>query len=147
MPKLKRLSLKQRKFVQALIKHRGNMTEAAFEAYDTKSRKSAQPLGYQTMENPLVQEELERVLKKNGITVDAVTQNVSNIANEKDIRPSAETVLKANVELLKLLKAYPEKTTKHLSYSIKQNLGEKSFSELIELNKQKQEEIDKIMNS
>ena len=147
MPRLKRLSLKQKKFVKKYIESGGNATEAGLEAYNVKNRKSAQAVAYQTLDKPQVQEALELALKKNGITLDSITGEVATLAFEKDVRPTADTKLKASIELLKLLNAYPERVQKHLSYSVRQNLTEKNFSELIELHKEKSKEIEDILNS
>lgn len=146
MPRLKRPSVKQRKFVQALVKT-GNATEAALAAYNTKDRATAQNIGSQNLDKPEVQAELEKALAKNNITLENVTDSVNKLATQEPYKVSGDTVLKANIELLKLLKAYPEKTSRHISQSIRVNLSQKNFSELIELNKQKQAEIEEILNS
>lgn len=146
MPKLKRLSLKQQRFVKKYVET-GKPMEAALDAYDTTNRKTASSLAQQNLDKPLIQQELAKALSKAGATLESIVDNVTNIANETDIRPSADTVLKANQDLLKLYNAYPEKTSKHLSYSVKQNLTEKSFSELIELHKKQTKELEDILNS
>lgn len=146
MPRLRELSIKQKRFVAKLVET-GRPVEAALSSYDTSDRKVASSIAHDLLDKPNVQEELQRALKKTGATLESIIDNVSRIAHETDIRPSADTVLKANEHLLKLYNAYPERVSKQYSYSIRQNLTEKSFSELIELNKQKQAEIEKILNS
>jgi len=146
MPKLKRLSLKQKKFINNYLKT-GNAPEAALEAYDTKNRPSAQALGAQTLDLPEVQSEIDKALEKNGITLDKVTDRVQQMASWSPDKVSSDTVLKANIELLKLLKAYPDKVQKHDTRSIKINLNSKDFKELIQLHKDKSSEIEDILNS
>lgn len=146
MPRLKRLSLKQRSFIKKYIQT-GNATEEALQSYSTKKRGNAQTLGSQTLDIPAVQDALEQALKKNNITLDNVTSEVADLAFTKDVRPTVETKLRANVELLKLLKAYPEKINRSYSVSIKTQLATKDFKELLELHKQKTQELHDIINS
>ena len=144
MRKVRKASIKQKKFVQALVKT-GNATDAVLASYNTTNRKSAQVLGSQNLDKPEVQAELEKALAKNNITLDKVTGNINNLANEQPYKPSSDVILKSNIELLKLMKAYPERVNKSVSYSIKQNVSNKSFSELIEHHKQRRLEIDEII--
>ena len=146
MPRLKRLSLKQRSFIRKYIQT-GNATEAAFQSYSTKDRKTAQNIGSQNLDKPEIQDALEEALKKNNITLENVTSEVADLAFTKDVRPTVETKLRANVELLKLLKAYPEKINRSYSVSIKSQLASKDFKELLELHKQKTQELHDIINS
>ena len=147
MPRLKRPSIKQKKFVSGLLKT-GNGTEAALAAYNTKDRKTAQVIAYQNMNKPEVMAEVDKALKKNNITLEGQTERLKEIAVDwMPDKISSDTVLKANIELLKLLKAYPDRVMKHESRSIKVNFNSKDYKDLLELNKEKQSEIADIIDT
>ena len=146
MPRLNQPSLKQVQFVKKLVEI-GKPTEAVMQSFDVTKRKNAASLAHQLLEQPQVQELLQKALFKAGATLEQIVNNVAGIANETDIRPSADTVLKANEHLLRLYNAYPERVQKIQSFNIKTNLTEKSFQDLIDLHKQKSSEIEEILNS
>ena len=147
MPKLKRPSIKQKKFISNLLET-GNQTQSALEAYNTKSLGSAKKLANQAMRNPMVVEEIDKALKKNNITLEGQTERLKEIAVDwMPDKISSDTVLKANIELIKLLKGYPDKVIKHDSRTIKVNINSKTYEDLIALNKVKQEEIADIIDT
>ena len=146
MPKLKRISLKQRKFAQKYVET-GNATESAMQAYDVKNRLSAKHTGSVALNNPMVQEEIEKALKRNGITFDTVLDRFKEIADWSPDKISSDTVLKATIEQAKLLKMYPDKIQKHESKSIRINLNDKNYQDLISLHKVKSQEIQEIVDS
>lgn len=67
-----RLTLKQRKFAHEYVKNGGKGTDAALAAYDVKKRITAKHLAYQTLHRPLVQEEIERLLVKSGLSIETL---------------------------------------------------------------------------
>lgn len=147
MPRLKRLSLKQKKFLSYYLKT-GNSTESALQAYNVKSRRNAKVLAYQTLDQPIVQDALTNALKKNNVTLEGQTDRLKEIANDwQPDKVSSDTVLKANIELLKLLKAYPDRVQKHESKKTILNLNSKNFDDLIKLHKQSSKEIEDIIGS
>ena len=146
MPKLKRPSLKQRKFAIDYVKT-GNATQAALNNYDTTNRKLAQRIGAQNLDKPEVQTLLEEALKKSNITFDRVLDSFNDMADQIPDKISSDTVLKANIERAKLLKMYPERVQKYESKSISINLNSKNYLDLIDLHKQKSQEIADIVNS
>src|SRR3990167_9620300 len=140
MPKLKRLSVKEKKFVSKVVKT-GNGTQSALEVYDTKDRKVAQVIASQNMSKPHIIEEIDKVLKKNNITLEGTTNRLQEIADDwMPDKISSDTVLKANIELLKLMKAYPDKIQRHESKSIRIQLNDKNYKDLIDLHKAKSQE-------
>ena len=146
MPKLKRPSLKQRKFAIDYVKT-GNATQAALNNYDTTNRKLAQRIGAQNLDKPEVQTLLEEALKKSNITFDRVLDSFNDMADQIPDKISSDTVLKANIERAKLLKMYPERVQKYESKSISINLNQKNYLDLIDLHKQKSQEIQEIVDS
>ena len=146
MPKLKRPSLKQRKFAIDYVKT-GNATQAALNNYDTTNRKLAQRIGAQNLDKPEVQTLLEEALKKSNITFDRVLDSFNDMADQIPDKISSDTVLKANIERAKLLKMYPERVQKYESKSISINLNQKNYLDLIDLHKQKSQEIADIIDT
>src|SRR3990167_1346735 len=146
MPKLKRPSLKQRKFAIDYVKT-GNATQAALNNYDTTNRKLAQRIGAQNLDKPEVQTLLEEALKKSNITFDRVLDSFNDMADQIPDKISSDTVLKANIERAKLLKMYPERVQKYESKSININLNQKNYLDLIDLHKQKSQEIADIIDT
>ena len=146
MPRLKRPSLKQRKFAIDYVKT-GNATDAALANYNTTNRKTAQRIGSQNLDKPEVQTLLEEALKKSNITFDRVLEGFNDMAEREPDKISSDTVLKANIERAKLLKMYPERVQKYESRSISLNLNSKDYKDLIELNRVKQSEIAEIIGT
>lgn len=146
MPRLKRPSLKQRKFAIDYVKT-GNATQAALNSYDTTNRKTAQRIGAYNLDKPEVQNLLEEALKKNNITFDKVLESFNQMADEIPDKISSDSVLKANIERAKLLKMYPERVQKYESKSISINLNQKNWSDLVDLHKQKSQEIADIVDT
>jgi len=146
MPRLKRPSLKQRKFAIDYVKT-GNATQAALNNYDTTNRKTAQRIGSQNLEKPEVQNLLEEALKKSNITFDRVLDSFNDMAEREPDKISSDTVLKANIERAKLLKMYPERVQKYESKSISVNINSKTYDDLITMNREKQQEITDIIGT
>src|SRR3989304_3182915 len=60
--KLRKLTLKQRKFVKRFIETKGNGTQAVMETYDVKDRRNAKIVAHSVMKNPGVQMLLGRLI-------------------------------------------------------------------------------------
>ena len=68
MPRLKRLSLKQRGFCKTFVENKGNATEAALANYDCSNRKMATVLGSLNLDKPMIKNEIERLMEDKEIT-------------------------------------------------------------------------------
>ena len=68
MPRLKRLSLKQRGFCKTFVENKGNATEAALANYDCSNRKMATVLGSLNLDKPMIKNEIERLMEDKQIT-------------------------------------------------------------------------------
>lgn len=119
---------------------RVNMTQVGLKTFNTTNPDSARVMASQELHKPLIQESIQEVLNRNGITLDKVTQNIAFLANSTPEKVSAETMLKANVEYLKLFNAYPDKKSYQFSLSMKGQVKDLGYSEakkqLDELNAQ-----------
>lgn len=139
---LKKLTLKQRRFINGYIENKGNGTFAALDSYDVKNHNTAHAIASENLRKPTIREAIEEALRSNGLSVDVIAGNIGELANSKPEKISGDVVLKANVELLKLSGAYPDKKSFQFSYSVKQHLLSLSIDEL----KKETERIDAELN-
>lgn len=105
-----KLTRKQTVFVREIIRG-SNATQAALAAYQTTNANSAKVIGSRLLTNVNVQEVIKESLHSEGLSPSSLAKNIGNLANSIPQKVSGETVLKANVELLKLHGAYPNSKT------------------------------------
>lgn len=86
-----------------------NGTEAALQVYDTTDKATAAAIASEVLKKPQISQSIEEALSAQGGNIDQITQNITNIANHKPEKISAETVLKANIEILRLTGHYVDK--------------------------------------
>ena len=116
MGKVKRLTPKMHKFVQGYIATDGNATKAALAAYHTKSRRNAKGLGQRVLNHPLVQEEINKILTRNGLDVESISKDLrSGIDKGIDAQPNFSSAMSTLQFLLKLYTGAP--MTKHMQMS------------------------------
>lgn len=103
-----KLTPKQNAFKDVVLKQiketgQPNLTQAAIEVYDTTDRKTAQQIGSANISNPIIKSEMERALGNVGISLDKTLENIKGLAESAPEKITGETVLKANLSILKLL--------------------------------------------
>lgn len=123
------LTPKQDAFTKVVLKQIAdtgtiNCTQAALQIYNTAAN-----IGSDNMDLPGVRERIEVALSLKGLSLSAITSNIGNLANAKPEKVSGEVVLKANVELLKLHGAYPDKKSFQVSYSFRDRIKNMSYQE------------------
>lgn len=139
-----RLTRKQNTFVKGILGGQ-SATQAAMVAYDVSNTKTASVIASENLTKPNIKEALEAALSSNGLTLDIITGNIGNLANSKPEKVSSDAVLKANVELLKLHGAYPDKKSYQFSVSARADIRSMTFQEArIALEKLNQS-IDELM--
>lgn len=143
---MKRLTLKQRRFVKQYIKNKGNGTKAALEVYDTKNAHVAQSIATENLSKPVIKETIEDAMKKEGITSSLILGQISNISSQLTDKWSGDTILKANIELLKLMGAYPGSKHSNLNINVKGNIKDLNFGEVKDELKVIDTELDRVMN-
>lgn len=131
-----KLTTKQSTFLREIIRGK-NATQAALTAYQTKNVNSAKVIGSRLLTSVNIKEALEEALRSQGLTLDVLTKNIGELANAIPAKVSGETVLKANIELLKLHGAYPDKKSYQYQLSIQGRIKDMSYSEA-------KEELDKL---
>ena len=124
------MRIKQKQFVKEYIETNGNGTEAAMRVYNVKNRNTAHAIASENLQKPTIREAIDEVLRTKGLSLDVIAGNIGKLANSKPEKISGDVVLKANVELLKLHGAYPDKKSFQFSYSAKQQLSSMSIEEL-----------------
>lgn len=102
----KKLTRQQTIFVREIIKG-SNATQAALAVYETDNVNSAKVIGSRLLTNVNVQEVINESLRSEGLSPSVLAKNIGKLANSTPQKVSGETVLKANVELLKIHGAYP----------------------------------------
>ena len=124
-----KLTIKQAKLIKGVAEGL-TVREATLRSYNVKSPEVADSVGSEALALPKVREALQEALRAQGLTLDVVTSNMRKIAVADVNNPKPETVLKANIEILKLYGAYPDKKTAHLNVSVKSEMKSKDFNAL-----------------
>ena len=138
----RRLSIKQKKFINKYIET-SNGTQSALQAYDTKDPRVAQTIASENLSKPIIIQTIEEKLRAQDITVETITKNVNALASKEPEKVSAETILKANVELLKLLNAYPDKKSYRIGLSMSGKIKDLTYLEA----KKQLEELNNTLTS
>lgn len=132
MPRVARLpdnlTHRERKFVRVLTKGDGvSPTEAALQVYNVKTRQSASAMATDIVHRPRVQDAIKKALKAQGLDLGQIASNLKSLANAKPDKMASETVLKANIEALKLMGEYPSE--KHAHFNLNAKIESRSFKE------------------
>ena len=144
---LRKLSLKQKTYVSEYLKNGGNGQQAALVAYDVKSPLSASVISSENLNKVNIQEEIERLLRKNNNTLEQNLEKLASLSEHPiETRVGADQVLKATLELIRLRGADPGHKSQHTSLSLKAELSTKSFQELLDLHKQNSKELAELMS-
>lgn len=131
-----KLTRKQSAFIKGILAGK-SLTQSAMIAYDVSNSKSASVIASQNLNKLSIREALDIALHSQGLTLDILTKNIGNLANATSVKVSGETILKANIELLKLHGAYPDKKSYQYQMSVQGRIKDMSYSEA-------KEELDKL---
>ena len=125
---VRRLTLKQRKFVQEYIKHEGNGTRAALEAYNVKDKTVASTIANENLNKPYLVDSIELALKKQGITDETITEALAkNLIKGAGVRARASDSNKAAEILLKLKGKLSSSSTQSLHYYDYRNMNKQEL--------------------
>ena len=125
-----KLTIKQDLFTKKYVEHKGNGTQAALEVYDTDSPRVAQNIASENLSNPIIQNRIDQILNKQNLSLDKNMANIGNLANSEVEKPSANAVLKANIELLKLRGAYGRQINTNVSLTLKGKIKDLDYQDL-----------------
>lgn len=145
------LTPKQDAFTKVVLKQitdkgEANLTQAALQVYNTTSDKSASVIASNNLGIISIREQIEQALSRQGLSLDVITGNLGNLANHKPEKVSGDVVLKSNVELLKLMGAYPSSKHTTVNVSFKAKLKDMKYQDLkkyVEEMRQKNDELIK----
>jgi phage terminase small subunit len=137
---LKKLSLKQQKFVQEYIKQNGNATQAALAAYDT-NYDSAQVIASHNLDKPNIIEAIDRQLKKSKKldSDEYISQKLEQaIDTGIGVKATNSDAIRAIDMLLKIRNSYPNNVKKSMKLNVVSDRSTQSIDaltkELKELN-------------
>ena len=141
------LTLKENGFLQEVIKNvkqtgHINGTKAVKKIYNVKTDNTASAMASKILSRDRVLDKIERALKINNVSTDKVVAEINEIAITKPKEVSADVKLKANIELLKLLNAYPDRKRPDLTFNINTQINQLDFDEA----KKKLESMSSINN-
>lgn len=141
-----KLTRKQASFVKGILSGK-NPTQSAMIAYDVSNSKTASVIASQNLNKLSIREALEEALSSNGLSLSTITSNLGVLANSKPEKISGDTVLKANVELLKLQDAYPDKKSYQfqMSTSLSSKLDNMTLEEAKESLRELTQSVGKVL--
>ncbi|OQB05207.1 MAG: Terminase small subunit [bacterium ADurb.Bin212] len=87
----KRITQKQKKFVDEYLTNGSNGVQAALVAYETKNYKTASKLACTNLSNPKITDMIEKALSKNNINADTIAEKLSDGLNAKRIMYDGKT--------------------------------------------------------
>lgn len=125
-----KLTYKQKLFAQEYVKHKGNGTQAALQVYDNQEPDSATVTASRLLSNVNVQETIEQIAQKQGITHSTILEEFKDLGTREVEKVSADTKLRSLVELAKMLRMYPSTKHTNISVSFKGKLKEMKYQDL-----------------
>jgi hypothetical protein len=128
------LTPKQDAFTQKLVEQiaatgETNGTQAAMEVYDVKDKQTAGQIAYENLKKPEIKKTLEQALSDNGGNLNQITKNITTIANSQAAKLSGDTILKANIEILKLTGHYPTNKTVKTTRTMRETINGITFEQ------------------
>lgn len=127
-----KLTPKQALFVKKVIEGiptGKSLTQSALEVYDTDDPLVARNIASENVAKPIIKESIEQAFVENGLGLTTITGNLAKLATKEADKVSADVILRTNVELLKLLGAYPRHGKANLNVNISAKVKDMSFSE------------------
>jgi len=145
MPRLVRPSMKMKKFAREYVRT-GNGKASVLKTYNTKLDATASQIASKNLKNPLVQEEIAKVLDKEGVTNSKVARGIKKIIEHgmrtkslNEVKPS--DTLKALEMAAKLKDLFPAERRQVEARTLNLNLEGKSQEELNDVLKNLENEM------
>lgn len=133
-------------FVRELVNGESG-TQAALKAYDTTDPIVAKSIASENLSKPTIREALNEALSSNGITPDLITAEIKALATRPVEKVSGDVKLKANIELLKLMGAYPGTKHANLNVNIKAGIKDLTMSQVKEELETINVELEKVLGA
>ena len=129
MPKVRKLTFKEKRFAKKYVENGGNGTQAALQVYNVNNAVTADAVARETLGRPRVQEAIEEIANKEGVTHATILQKFNQISSKEAEKWSGDAILKANIELAKILQMYPGSKHTNLNVSLKGRLTGMKFQD------------------
>jgi hypothetical protein len=117
-------------FAEEYVKHKGNGTQAALQVYNSEDPKVAQTIASQNLLLPIVQETIDQIAAKQGITHSTILEEFKDLGTREVEKVSADTKLRSLVELAKMLRMYPSTKHTNINVSVKAKLKDMKYQDL-----------------
>lgn len=132
MPRLNKPSLKMKMVAKKYVENGGNKKDAILSVYEVKKDATASAMTKQVFDNPMVQDEIEKILDRKGLTKDYFTDLMKeSIELNMQGKPSQAQAVDLIKYGLKLHNVEPVKKSMNLSYT-KKVIENKGYTELKE---------------
>lgn len=122
-----------------------NGTQAALESYNTKDTNTAAQIASDNLRNPHIQQSIEETAAMIGLTPSTVLQKFSEISLKEASKWTGETILKANIEIAKILGMYPGSKHARLNVNIKGNIKDLTLKEVEQQLKEVDAELAEVL--
>ncbi len=145
------LTPKQNNFVNKMIDNMNETgelkaTDAVLDVYDVDSRKTAGALASENLAKPAIKSAIEEALSRAGLTREVLADELAGIARTKPKDITGDVKLRAVVESLKLLGAYPTNKQPISGHSTVINIQSISFTEAKQRMQELHSESSELMN-
>lgn len=145
------LTPKQQKLETVLLKQiketgETNITQAGLQAYDSKSPKAAYEIAKEALDNTGIKDRIDKAMVAAGLTPSSIMDNLKDLATREVDKVSADVKLKTNVELLKLLGAYPGTKHARLNINMKGTIKDMNHKEVKDELKVIDSELNNILD-
>ena len=150
MPRLSRPSPKMRKFVKAYLDGSTRPEAIAIAGYSHKDSRAAHVIAHDLLKKPMVQEEIEQVLIRRGLSTDYIASNLEKIINagvERTETATADSALRGLDMLARMHDLYPSERKVSDNRSITYNYNNMSLDQLKDKLNQLEEDSRRYLDS
>ncbi len=126
------MTLKQKKFARQYVKNGGNAAKAALEVYDA-NYDTAQTIGSVNLDKPVIIQEINRLLDKEGLNDDQwLGQNIRTaIDSGIGVKATNKDAIQMINMLLKVKNSYPSNRSTSVKLTLKGNMSQESIDTII----------------
>ena len=131
IPRKTKLTFKKKMFARKVVETM-KPTQSALAVYDTKSTETARKIAYTNMHDPLVNEEIERLLTNHGLGADDVVGYAKRIIDTSiDVKPNQKNAVTLITTLLKHNQIGQQNKSAHLRVNLTGKIPDKNLDEMI----------------
>lgn len=124
------MTFKQKMFAKKYVENGGNGTKAALAVYNTDKYQTAQAIASENLLKPEIAQSIDDIAKSEGIDSRFIFDNFKRVAVQEAEKYTGDTILKANIELAKILRLYPATKHERLNINVKGNVADLNFNDV-----------------